>query len=664
MKYVSLVLLGLLMAVLAGCGGGGDDGVARTLEEDLALVQADLEAAQSELATTKADLEAREAELTTAQADLATAQSELATTKETLSTTKETLSTTQDDLVEANADLETKESELATTKADLMTTETELDTAEDQLTTARINLATATANLANAQTNLMTAQADLTTAETDLEEKTSELTTTQAELATAKANLTAEQSDLLEAQAALKTAQDALAAETTKLLTAQADLKTAQDTLETVRGTLTTTQSALTTARTRVTTLEDQVTTLQGQVTTLTNQVASLRGQVQTGNTNLQTQLSDAEQATVDARAEAYLTAIRAGTLRSNVTVTYDRGSSLMINPGGNFTTGSGAPSISGFSARTYKRQVGASGEQTVYLYTNIQAPGGRDFWKIHGPTVAGAQGHDNVNPTPTGAASFIPHATNRALSAGVRVSGTYDGVSGTYECVAVTNCAGTRTSITLTGLVTDRDPVTRMRSFAGNQEWTFKPGSITSDVRQARDTEHIYFGIWVEEPNVASAAHDYEYIVGGASTTYSDRLPTTENMVISSIGGLTDTATFRGGAVGKYVTRNQVGENASIGTFRAEANFTATFGANPALEGRLTNFRDGSRSLTGWHVHLGGEDNEMPSNEPAEFANGTVMADAVASGSHRRRAGHRRVERNPVRNVEPRPGGIVSVRR
>ena len=619
MKYVSLVLLGLLMAVLAGCGGGGDDGVARTLEEDLALVQADLEAAQSELATTKADLEAREAELTTAQADLATAQSELAATKETLTTTQETLTTTQTDLVDANADLEDKEAELATTKADLMTTETELDTAEDQLTTARINLATATANLTNAQANLMTAQADLTTAETDLEEKTTELTTTQAELATAKANLTAEQSDLLEAQAALKTAQDALAAETTKLLTAQADLKTAQDTLETVRGTLTTTQSALTTARTRVTTLEGQVTTLQGQVTTLTNRVAALQGQVQTENTNLQNQLSEAEQANVDARAGKYLTAINTGGgARSGVTVTYERGSSLMINPGGNFTTSSGAPSISGFTARTYKRQVGVSGEQTVFLYTNIQAAGGRDFWKIHGLDVTGASGDTAQNPTPRGTPSFITNPEVNADAIGLRVGGTYDGVSGTYTCDDG-NCVGTKTDITLSSFV---ETVDGERSFTTEGTWDFKPSGITSDVRQMRDTEHLYFGIWVEEPNVASNDHDYEYIMGGGDNAFTE---------VGRVG-LPGTASFRGGAVGKYVTRNQVGENARIGSFTAAADFTATFGGSPTLEGRLTNFRDGSQTLSGWSVHLGGGGVGAATNEPAIFDEGTITAQAATA--------------------------------
>ena len=630
MKCASLVFLGLFVAVLAGCGGG-DDGAKRSLEEDLALVQADLDAAQSELATTKETLATTQDTLTTTQTDLATTQAELATTKATLSTTQETLSTTQEDLDEANDDLEDKETELATTLSELTTAESELDTAEDELSTTKISLATATANLTNARANLMTAQTNLTAAENDLAEKTTELTTTQGELTTANANLATARMDLATARMDLMTAQDDLTAETTKLLTAQADLKTAQDTLATVRGTLTSTQTALTTARGRVTTLEGQVTRLQGQVTTLTNQVTGLQGQVQTGNTNLQNELTEAQQANVNARAGQYLDALTPGGTttpvtepneRSGVNVTYNRGSSLMINPGGNFTSSTGAPGISGFTARTYKRQVGVSGEQTVFLYTNIQAAGTRAFWKEHGLLVpAGAEGNSDFEPTPTGAASYIntvPHVAT--MAAGVRVSGTYDGVSGTFECV-VGACMGDRTNINLTTLVSERNAVTGVRTFGGDGSWSFKPLSIASGIRQDADTEHLYFGIWVEEPNVASMLHDYEYIVGGGDTLFTEMDRT----------GLPSTASFRGGAVGKYVTTNQVGENARIGTFTASADFTATFGGSPTLEGRLTNFRDGSQTLSGWSVHLGGGTAGSPTNAPTAFTGGTATGAASA---------------------------------
>ena len=142
---------------------------------------------------------------------------------------------------------------------------------------------------------------------------------------------------------------------------------------------------------------------------------------------------------------------------------------------------------------------------------------------------------------------------------------------------------------------------------------WDFKPTSINSGINQDEDTEHLYFGIWVNEPNLASSAHGYQYIDGG-----SDGMLTYAN--------LTGTAQFRGGAVGKYVTRNQVGENARIGTFTAAVNLTANFDAD-TLEGRITGFRDGSQQLTGWNVYLGGSATGPITNFSGDVTNGTAVA-------------------------------------
>ena len=155
-------------------------------------------------------------------------------------------------------------------------------------------------------------------------------------------------------------------------------------------------------------------------------------------------------------------------------------------------------------------------------------------------------------------------------------------------------------------------------RSFAAATTWDFKPGNINSGVRQNQDTEYLHFGIWVVEPDSISGTYDYQWFSGG-SAPFTDVNNT----------NLPGTAKFNGGAVGKYVTRNQVGENDKFGTFTAAANFTATFGSSPTLEGRLTNFRDGSQALTGWNVYLGKTD-----DTPAEFTSGTssVIGGAKAS--------------------------------
>ena len=619
MKYVSLVLLGLLMAVLAGCGGGGDDGVARTLEEDLALVQADLEAAQSELATTKADLEAREAELTTAQADLATAQSELATTKETLTTTQETLTTTQTDLVDANADLEDKEAELATTKADLMTTETELDTAEDQLTTARINLATATANLTNAQANLMTAQADLTAAETDLEEKTTELTTTQAELATAKANLTAEQSDLLDAQVALKTAQDALAAETAKLTMAQSDLATARANLAAETAKLTTAQSALTAAQTRANNLQTQVTTLTNTVASLRTQLGQAQQQVTDTQTTANQQISTLEQTT---RSDALLKALNppnnpyGDTTLVQVTVP-SRGSLRITAPNYSTSSVSGVPT--GFRAARLRRTSGSS-QFEIVAYTDREL--NRRLIDHYGYPVDAREfgvttvpGTDNaLTPTNVIAPSNwkVSHGFSTSVSTiptdmdkdATSYSGSFHGQSGSFNCG--TNC---RVELTATYDETADSQnkhaleMVAMTTIPTDQTVFFRPGSSAriyldsatgTSAGIGADGQYMIFGWWKNTPESATGTYDFDAFMQTSATP------------IPASG----TATYDGPAVGAYVEQGLlVGESggARHGEFSATAHLNVVSGA---VTGYVDGFRakpNGSSSTVSksWRVNL-----------------------------------------------------------
>ncbi|MCY3703274.1 MAG: DUF874 family protein [Rhodospirillales bacterium] len=402
-----------------------------------------------------------------------------------------------------------------------------------------------------------------------------------------------------DAEARAETAQEELETTREELETAQEELETTQEELETAQEELETAQEELETAQEDLETAQEDLETAQGAQQTAEEQ-----------REQLQRQLTEAEQAELNARAEQYIAAINDGGMSRGVTVSYERGSSLKINPVGNFKAGSGAPSISGFSSHTYTRQVGS--EQTIYLYTNIQAPGTRAFWKIHGLTFDNASNSADHNPTPTAAATYITDPTDNTQATGVRVSGRFDGVSGTFTCDASGTCTGAKTGLDLTGLV--GAPVNGERSFAAGT-WTFTPNNISSGVQQMEDTEHLFFGIWAEEPELASQAHDYEYIVGG-STPFAD------------FGELSGTATFRGGAIGKYVTRNQVGENAKIGTFTGTAEFTATFGASPTLEGNITDLRDGSQGLTGWSVYLGGAN-----NDPAVFTDG-MIADSPATAS------------------------------
>ena len=193
MKYVSLVLLGLLIAVLAGCGGGGDGGKGDKITEltaDLELVQADLKKAQAELATTKGRLTTTQGDLSKTKETLTTTQGELSTTKGTLTTTQETLTTTKGELATTKETLSTTQGELATTKETLSTTQGELTTTKETLSTTKETLTTTQETLTTTEASLTDAQSDLKTAKASLTDAQSELAITRTTLETAEASLT------------------------------------------------------------------------------------------------------------------------------------------------------------------------------------------------------------------------------------------------------------------------------------------------------------------------------------------------------------------------------------------------------------------------------------------------------------------------------------------
>ena len=109
--------------------------------------------------------------------------------------------------------------------------------------------------------------------------------------------------------------------------------------------------------------------------------------------------IEEAEQQTnVSLRAVPVITGLgEEEARRGTAVVQWMRDKSLEVEPGGgDFTQGTAAPSISGFSRRfSFTRRSGTASariDETAYIYTNIQSPGNRAFWKVYGfsPIVLG----------------------------------------------------------------------------------------------------------------------------------------------------------------------------------------------------------------------------------------------------------------------------------
>ena len=232
----------------------------------------------------------------------------------------------------------------------------------------------------------------------------------------------------------------------------------------------------------------------------------------------LQQELTEAEQAELRARASRFGAVLDlemdGATEEGTVTVSWRRGNSLTFKPEGTLDPGSAAPSVPGsWRSASFTGHSGTANaliDETVYLYTNIQAPSSRAFWKVHNVAVGASSplsdsilNSDAVNdPKPTAAAQYITDPADSTMASGVRVSGTYDGVRGTFTCMAGGTCMGSKTGITLITLV--GAPVDGVRSFAGG-EWSFKPGSITTPVKAEdgadQDDAFLYFWRLVFHP-------------------------------------------------------------------------------------------------------------------------------------------------------------------
>ena len=303
-------------------------------------------------------------------------------------------------------------------------------------------------------------------------------------------------------------------------------------------------------------------------------------------------------------------------------------------------TPGSSAPSVPGsWRSASFTGQSGTAGaliNETVYLYTNIQAPGTRAFWKKYGlaeamtDTLAPlAKGSSATAKTVTQTDNTDPNNVVRTTDVTeITVSGSFDGAGGSFTCTACTatnvGVGDLATSAEINAHVATHVTFSQGRpTFVDATNWTFKPGSITSGVPLDQDDAYLYFGIWSSIPDNITGTYNFRYIEGGGGEQPAN---------LARFNALTGSATFRGGAVGQYVTQGQVGgQNAKIGTFTATATLNADFGTDAeagTLSGSITDFKEGGSSLTGWQVTLGSTGNVgVASTIAAAVASGDTVA-------------------------------------
>ena len=285
---------------------------------------------------------------------------------------------------------------------------------------------------------------------------------------------------------------------------------------------------------------------------------------------------------------------------------------------------------ISGWSGQTLTRGTGADGDGLVIpeeatVYTNIIPSTPRNR------TYGGDENTSGAVPAPTAtlpieldAGQGDDDSLNMVMQDMARTfTGAIGGVSGTFTCAAGATCTPVMTETNIGSQ--------RLLENQLAQGWTFESDEYDESVA-LQSEDYMYFGYWLRSPEDATIPNpayqfsaffgggtDAEFEVPGALTNADDAL----------------TATYRGGAAGRYVTRKLSFTDQGVvpespayhGRFTANAELNAYFGAHETfaevpdgddadelvdkpnrqnrIRGTITDFMDGDTDL-GFEVTLG----------------------------------------------------------
>ena len=332
--------------------------------------------------------------------------------------------------------------------------------------------------------------------------------------------------------------------------------------------------------------------------------------------------------APLDGEGDGERSAGYSGTNDADITVTYDPDLTLT---GGDATTAvltedkkAVVHANHGWAGKRYTRTMPASaGTYEAIVYSNVEAPKeGKKFGH------AGAANDDFQYTLTAGAlpsASFMPADvafTGVTRTAGtetfklpmnmvsVMIPGSYHGVAGTYSCepsdpAVAASCSAT---VAAKGF---------MVSSSGDT-WTFTPGNANARVMDAADPAYASYGWWLRK-----AANDGPFT---ASAFVANKGDVPEATGLNLLQG---TATYMGGAAGKYALSSSTGGTNDAGHFTARATLEADFTNNEtdtAISGTLDKFIGADdQPRDDWKVELGGS---------AITNGGLIGGDAAADGT------------------------------
>ncbi len=162
-----------------------------------------------------------------------------------------------------------------------------------------------------------------------------------------------------------------------------------------------------------------------------------------------------------------------------------------------------------------------------------------------------------------------------------VMIAGSYQGVSGMYYC-------------TPTGGGTDCSAAVASSGFTlAGGVWTFKPTNPDTRLMGMADANFASYGWWLHTAENGA-------LTASAFTSNKGTAPTA--LAISALRG---TATYMGGAAGKYALYSATGGTNDAGHFTARATLNATFGETHTITGTIDNFMGADGQSRNWSVAL-----------------------------------------------------------
>ena len=214
---------------------------------------------------------------------------------------------------------------------------------------------------------------------------------------------------------------------------------------------------------------------------------------------------------------------------------------------------------------------------------------------------------------------TLTDHATSRVASASfdqgagtkefelgsndrrIILAGSYQGVAGTYYCTptdANTNCSAT---VAASGF-----------TLAGGT-WTFKPTNPKARFMETPDNDYASYGWWIHKSEDGNTVTVSAFAANKGTVAAA-----------SGITNLMGTATYSGGAAGKYALQSSTGGTNDSGHFTADATLSADFG-DDTVSGTINNFKGADGMSRNWSVAL---------NESTVGNTGAIAGDPATSGN------------------------------